>query len=68
VTPEKIVRALDTKRRGDPRFGPKSFPKIAWPEPLKVPPPWEGGDGNADQRHTEEAPGRGADATAKVKS
>lgn len=48
VTPEKIVRALEDEARGrGARFGPKSFPKIAWPEPLKVPPPWEGGDGNA---------------------
>jgi 4-hydroxybenzoyl-CoA reductase subunit alpha len=48
ITPEKILRALDERARGrEPHFGPRAFPKIAWPEPLKVPPPWEGGDGTA---------------------
>jgi 4-hydroxybenzoyl-CoA reductase alpha subunit len=48
VTPEKIVRALDDAARGrPPRTGPREFPAIAWPAPLVVPPPWEGGDGNA---------------------
>ena len=44
VTPEKIAKALREKSR---RFGPAKFPEIAWPEPLNVPPPWEGGDGKA---------------------
>jgi 4-hydroxybenzoyl-CoA reductase subunit alpha len=44
VTPEKILKALKQKER---RVGPESFPTISWPEPLKVPPPWEGGDGRA---------------------
>lgn len=48
VTPDKILRALEEKRVGRPgRYGPRSFPPIAWPEPLNVPPPWEGGDGRA---------------------
>ncbi len=48
VTPEKVVRALEERARGRaPRAGPKAFPKIVWPEALKVPPPWEGGDGTA---------------------
>jgi len=48
ITPEKIAKALDEKRAGRaPRFGPGAFPAIAWPEPLRVPPPWEGGDGRA---------------------
>ena len=42
ITPEKIVRAL---REG--RVGPTEFPKIEWPEALRIPPPWEGGDGTA---------------------
>jgi 4-hydroxybenzoyl-CoA reductase subunit alpha len=46
VTPEKIVKALDDKAKGgEGRYGPTSFPEIDWPEPLQVPPPWEGGDG-----------------------
>ena len=44
ITPEKIRKALDSSTR---RFGPTDFPAIEWPEPLVVPPPWEGGDGRA---------------------
>ena len=48
ITPEKIVKALAEKRAGRARhFGPAAFPQVAWPEALRVPPPWEGGDGNA---------------------
>ena len=48
ITPEKILKALVEKKAGrEPRFGPTHFPEIRWPEPLRVPPPWEGGDGNA---------------------
>jgi CO/xanthine dehydrogenase Mo-binding subunit len=48
ITPEKILKALAEKKAGRaPRFGPDHFPHIDWPEALRVPPPWEGGDGNA---------------------
>lgn len=49
ITPEKILKALAEKEAGRiPRYGPSYFPSIPWPEqPLRVPPPWEGGDGNA---------------------
>ena len=48
VTPEKILAALDLKRRtGVGRVGPGKFPDVEWPEPAKVPTPWEGGDGRA---------------------
>lgn len=48
VTPDKILRALDDKARGGTgRVGPKSFPSVPYPEPMVVPPPWEGGDGRA---------------------
>jgi 4-hydroxybenzoyl-CoA reductase subunit alpha len=48
ITPEKIMKALAEKKAGrDPRFGPTHFPHVNWPESLRVPPPWEGGDGNA---------------------
>ena len=53
ITPEKIVKALESKRAGKPaRYGPSAFPPVRWPEALRVPPPWEGGDGRAlpDQR------------------
>jgi 4-hydroxybenzoyl-CoA reductase subunit alpha len=48
ITPDKILRALDAKGAGRPaRVGPASFPKIDWPTPLLIAPPWEGGDGTA---------------------
>jgi 4-hydroxybenzoyl-CoA reductase subunit alpha len=48
ITPEKIMKALEAKAAGKPaRYGPAAFPPIAWPDPLHVPPPWDGGDGTA---------------------
>ena len=48
ITAEKILKALEDKAKGKPgRVGPASFPEIEWPEPFRVPPPWEGGDGDA---------------------
>ena len=48
VTPEKVLKALAEKKAGrTPRYGPTHFPEITYPEPLRVPPPWEGGDGHA---------------------
>ncbi len=55
ITPEKVLKALDAKAAGRlPRYGPSTFPDIAWPEPLQVPPPWEGGDGTARGSQTSE--------------
>jgi len=48
ITPEKVFKALRRKAKGEePRYGPDRFPDILWPEPIRVPPPWEGGDGTA---------------------
>ncbi len=48
ITPEKVLKALKAKAKGElGRFGPTRFPEIAWPDPIRVPPPWEGGDGTA---------------------
>jgi 4-hydroxybenzoyl-CoA reductase subunit alpha len=48
ITPEKIMKALAEKKAGrSARYGPDHFPQVDWPEALRVPPPWEGGDGNA---------------------
>lgn len=48
ITPEKIMKALAEKRAGRAaRYGPSYFPAVSWPEPLRVLPPWEGGDGHA---------------------
>jgi len=47
ITPEKVMRALKDKSRGrEGRYGPDSVPPVAWPEPLKVLTPAEGGDGS----------------------
>jgi 4-hydroxybenzoyl-CoA reductase alpha subunit len=51
ITPDKVLRALERKAKGeDPRVGPERFPDVPYPEALYVPPPWEGGDGNAAPR------------------
>jgi len=48
ITPEKVFKALKRKQKGEsPRYGPERFPDIPWPEPVRVPTPWEGGDGKA---------------------
>jgi 4-hydroxybenzoyl-CoA reductase subunit alpha len=48
ITPEKIMKALAEKKVGrEPRFGPNHFPDVPWPESLRIPTPWEGGDGTA---------------------
>ena len=47
ITPDKVLRALEKKARGEsPRVGPESFPAVPYPQPTCVLPPWEGGDGN----------------------
>jgi CO/xanthine dehydrogenase Mo-binding subunit len=46
ATPEKVLAAICAKARGrEARCGPDSMPEFVWPEPIKVPPPAEGGDG-----------------------
>jgi 4-hydroxybenzoyl-CoA reductase subunit alpha len=48
ITPEKIVKALTDLASGKPGYyGPAAFPDVMWPDPLLVPPPWEGGSGQA---------------------
>jgi 4-hydroxybenzoyl-CoA reductase subunit alpha len=60
VTPEKILAGLEARRAGQPaRVGPEAFPDIPWPEPLRVAPPWEGGDGTAQAQN--QRPHSGAD-------
>ncbi len=45
ITPEKVLKALRSKDR---RFGPKGYPSIPMPDPIRVKPPWEGGTGAAE--------------------
>ena len=48
ITPERVLQALEDKAKGGSgRVGPGPFPAVPWPEPLRVPPPGEGGDGSA---------------------
>jgi 4-hydroxybenzoyl-CoA reductase subunit alpha len=54
ITPEKIVKALEAKAAGKTaRYGPGRFPAVPYPEPLEVPPPWEGGDGRSAKASAE---------------
>ena len=40
ITPEKVLKALRRKAKGEaPRFGPSDFPPVPWPEPIVVAPP-----------------------------
>jgi 4-hydroxybenzoyl-CoA reductase subunit alpha len=51
ITPDKILRALDLKAKGQVgRVGPESFPSVPYPKPTFVLPPWEGGDGKETKR------------------
>lgn len=48
IHPHHVLKALDSKAKGkEPRFGPTSFPEVDFGFTLKVPTPWEGGDGQA---------------------
>ncbi len=60
ISPDKLLAALERKAKGgDVVVGPGPFPtNVPYPEPLDVPPPWEGGNGRA--RGTGDyAPGQG---------
>src|SRR5205809_1123439 len=63
ITPERVFKALKAKGKGEEgRVGPKTFPEIPWPEPTRVPPPWEGGDGKPVEG------GKGRQRAAKAKA
>jgi 4-hydroxybenzoyl-CoA reductase subunit alpha len=48
ITPEKVLKGIKGKGNGERgRVGPAAFPEVPWPEPTRVQPPWEGGDGTA---------------------
>ena len=44
VTPEKVLKALASPAK---RHGPTRVPEVTWPDPIRVPTPWEGGEGRA---------------------
>src|SRR5438309_3181480 len=40
ITPEKVLRALEARQKGDtPRYGPKRLPEVDYGEPILVEPP-----------------------------
>jgi len=40
ITPDKVLKALEEKAKGnEPRYGPKDFPNVKYPNPIKVEPP-----------------------------
>ncbi len=42
ITPEKILKGLQSRGRGgSARVGPTRVPSVAYPEPIRVAPPWE---------------------------
>jgi 4-hydroxybenzoyl-CoA reductase subunit alpha len=48
ITPEKILKALDLRAKGrPPRVGPERLPPVAFPAPIRVPPPWVDPEGRA---------------------
>ncbi len=54
ISAEKVLKAIRAKADGkEGRYGPTKTPPVEWHEPLRVLPPWEGGDGRAsnDPKH-----------------
>ena len=45
ITPQCVLKAL---KSADKSYGPTDFPEVPWPEATRVKPPWEGGDGRAE--------------------
>ncbi len=43
ITPDKVLKALDSPAK---RYGPTRVPQVRWPDPIRVPTPWEGGTGS----------------------
>lgn len=40
ITPEKVLKALEEKAKGkEARFGPREFPNVKYPDPIRVEPP-----------------------------
>lgn len=60
ITPDKVLKALRAKAQGkEGRHGPTRVPDVAFPPPVVVPPPWEGGDGRAVSGEAERRARRG---------
>ena len=45
---EEKMKALDLRAKGrPPRVGPERLPRVRFPEPIRVPPPWVDPEGRA---------------------
>ncbi|HSM13602.1 MAG TPA: xanthine dehydrogenase family protein molybdopterin-binding subunit [Thermoanaerobaculia bacterium] len=68
IHPHMVLKALDEKAKGRAaRFGPAGFPDLDFGPTLKVPTPWEGGDGKAsNEAEFKLALGRTASKTATM--
>ena len=44
ITPDKVMKAMESPAK---RYGPTRVPDLVWPDPIRVPTPWEGGTGRA---------------------
>ncbi len=44
LSPPRVLKAIQS---GENRHGPTRLPDAPWPEPIRVLPPWEGGNGEA---------------------
>ncbi len=52
IHPHLVLKALEAKRKGkEARVGPTIFPDADFGFTLKVPTPWQGGDGKATNEH-----------------
>ncbi len=50
ITPDRLLDALLRKAKGEPGLmAPGPFPDVPFPEAMRVPPPWEGGNGRAQE-------------------
>lgn len=62
ITPDKVLAAINAANSKRPdgrtvrgfeephRYGPAKAPEVEWPEPIRVIPPWQGGDGKEIHR------------------
>jgi len=46
ITPDKVLKALESPHK---RYGPTRLPAVRWPDPIRVPTPWEGGTGRPSE-------------------
>ncbi len=66
ITPDRLLSALARKAKGQAAvIAPGPFPAAPFPEPMRVPPPWEGGNGRATEVG-DYKPGQGSKADKEL--